>query len=77
MHPYLPALKKSMLLTETVLRETVLDKLSFLKILIDIQSEKPIHFIACKSTANGDCLYNSASSLLAGDESLCVPIFTF
>ena len=59
-----------MLLTETVLRKTVLDKLSFPKI-IDIQPEKPIHLIACKSTANGDCLYNSALCLLVGDESLC------
>ena len=39
--------------------------------IIDIRSEKPIHFIACKSTANGDCLYNPASHLLDGDESLC------
>ena len=41
------------------------------KDVIDIQLEKPIHFIACKSTANGDCLYNPASCLLAGDKSLC------
>ena len=41
--------------------------------IIDVKSRKdskPTDFIAYKSTGNGDCLYNSASCLLAGHEYL-------
>ena len=40
--------------------------------------KKTLRFIACKSTGNGDCFYNSCSRLLVGDDSLssCLRMLT-
>lgn len=37
----------------------------------DITCEDGYRFLACKATGNGNCLFNAASRILVGNESLC------
>jgi hypothetical protein len=40
-------------------------------IYVETNENKNPGFFACKASGNGDCLFNAASRILVGDESLC------